>query len=298
MTENEGYVLLEEGLRIRYHTVGSGPNTVVIPGAASLSGDMVSLASRRRLIFYDQRGRGQSDSDPNVDNIWSIYEVDDYEAIRQHFGLEKMSLIGWSYNGAMSALYAADHPARVDRLVMMCPISPRSDAPYRDRDRTEQKAESRVDSAAAKRLREMQEEGLGTSDPEAYCREAMKVNLPRQMGRPECLAHMRSDPCAFPNEWPHNKAEHTRVHVPKESLVWDWRQRAASINAPTLIIHGEEDLIPLDSSLEWAKVLPHARLLSIPGSGHFPHLEAPDVFFPAVDKFLDGIWPEGSEEVV
>ena len=117
------------------------------------------------------------------------------------------------------------------------------------------------------------------------------------MGRPENLAQMRSDPCAFPNEWPHNKAEHTRIHVPEESMVWDWRQRVSSVKAPTLVIHGEEDLIPIESSQEWAGLIPQARLLIISGSGHFPHLEAPKIYFSAIEQFLNGEWPEHIKKV-
>lgn len=296
MKRIEGYVSLEEGLKLHYCSLGAGPETVLVPGKASLAGDLQILAVERRLIFYDQRGRGNSDFDPNGANIWSDYEVTDLEAIRNHFSLEKTSLIGWSYNGAMSALYAAAFPDRVDRLVMMCPLRPRSTAPYLDPDKINELANSRVDPEKLKKLREMEESGLNISDPMTYCREELKVNLPRQMSRPECLENMQSDPCIYQNEWPHNKDRHTRLHVPPESLAWDWRERVASVKAPTLVIHGGEDLTPIESSREWVKALPQARLLTIQGSGHFPHLEAPEVYFPAVRKFLDGEWPEGVEE--
>ena len=196
-----------------------------------------------------------------------------------------------------AALYAAAHPERVKRLVLMCAISPRSDAPYDDPEDVARKEGERIDPDGAKRLREMQQSGFATSDPEAYCREFQRVIVPRQMGRPEALARMRSDPCAFPNEWRHNIAKHTRTHVPPDSRHWDWRQRVSSVQAPALVIHGSKDLIPLESSREWAVVLPHARLLIIPGSGHFPHLEAPDVYFSAVERFLSGEWPEGATVV-
>jgi pimeloyl-ACP methyl ester carboxylesterase len=42
--------------------------------------------------------------------------------------------------------------------------------------------------------------------------------------------------------------------------------------------------------------LPDARLIVIEGSGHFPPLERPDVFFPAVNEFLSGDWPEPTPE--
>lgn len=278
-----------------YRSVGTGPDTVVIPAAAGLAADLEYLARGRRLIFYDQRGRGQSDVDLDESSIWFDYEVHDLEAIRQHFGFEHMSIIGWSYMGGISALYAATYPMHVDRLVLMCAIPPRSDAPYDDPEDRAKKADERTDPEGAKRLKEMQQQGLNTSDPETYCREYHRVFIPRQMGKPEALTRACSDPCAFSNEWPANLEEHHRIHVPPETWQWDWRQKMSSAQAVVLVIHGAEDLIPVDASREWSAALPEARLLIIPGSGHFPHLEAPDLYFSSVDQFLSGEWPEGAE---
>ena len=246
MKNSGGYILVDSELQLYYRSVGAGPDTVVIPAATWLAADLESLAQGRRLIFYDQRGRGQSDADANESHVWTDYEVRDLEAIRQHFGLEQMSILGWSYMGGISALYAAAHPGRVKRLVLMCAISPRSDAPYDDREAVAKKEGERIDPDGAKRLREMQQSGFDTSDPEAYCREFQKVIVPRQLGKPEALARMRSDPCAFPNEWRHNIAKHNRTHIPPDSRHWDWRQRVSSVQAPVLVIHGSEDLIPLE----------------------------------------------------
>lgn len=284
-------------MRLHYLSVGTGPDTVVIPSAAGLAADVEPLAKGRRLIFYDKRGRGQSDVDPDESHIWTDYEVHDLEAIRLHFGLEQMSIIGWSYMGGIAAIYASDHPARVDRLVLMCAISPRSEAPYNDPEAVAKKEGERIDPDSVKRLEEMKRAGLEAEDPVAYCHEHNRVYIPRQMGKPEALARMRSDPCVFPNEWPQNLSEHWQKHFPPESMSWDWRQRVSSVRAPTLVIHGMKDLIPLESSREWAITLPHARILIIPGAGHFPHLESPEGYFSAVERFLRGEWPEEAEEV-
>ena len=63
------------------------------------------------------------------------------------------------------------------------------------------------------------------------------------------------------------------------------------------MIHGLEDLIPVEGAREWATSILQARLLCIPGVGHLPHLEAPEVFFPAINRFLTGEWPEEAEIV-
>ena len=67
---------------------------------------------------------------------------------------------------------------------------------------------------------------------------------------------------------------------------WDWRAELARVRVPTLIIHGEEDAIPMDMVEEWATAMPRARLLRLPHTGHFPHAERPEVVFPAIEEFL------------
>lgn len=297
MQANEGYVLTDDQVRLHYHLFGDGPDTVVVPLACQLLEDLRPLARGRRLIFYDPRGRGQSDRDPDPEHIWTDYEVRDLETVRQHFGLDQMALLGWSYLGGIVALFAAQHPERVSRMVMMCPLSPRSPAPYDDPEAAQQKEQARIDPVAAADLRDKMNSGQHIEEPERFCREFQRVIVPRQMGRPEALARMRSDPCAYPNEWWHNLHQHHETHVPLETRSnYDWRDRMSQVGASALVVHGLEDLIPLGSSREWVDVLPHARLLATEGAGHFPHLEAPEVFFPSVKRFLDGEWPEEAEE--
>lgn len=286
MKDNEGYVLVEEGVRLYYRTVGTGPNTVVIANVWLLVADFESFAQDPRLIFYDSRGRGGSDAIVDESLVWTDDEIDDLEAVRQYFGLEKTSLIGWSYLGGVTALYAMKYPECVSRMVLMCSVSPRWPPPHDDFEELGRKGEARIDPEGVKRLEEMRQTGIELADPERYCREHNNVYLPRQMGRPEALTCMRSDPCVFPNEWPQNLEKHWQKHFPAESMQWVWRSMLSSLKAPTLVIHGTEDLITLESSREWVTVLPQANLLVIEGSGHFPHLEAPKVFFPAVGKFL------------
>ncbi len=294
LEENDGHVSTSDNVRLYYHLLGDGPATVVIPSACLLLEDLRPLAKDRRLIFYDPRGRGQSDRDPDPDHIWTDYEVRDLETVREHFGLEQMALLGWSYVGGIVALYAAKCPERVNRMVMMCPLSPRSPAPYDDPEAAQQKEQARIDPVAASRLREMMTSGKHMEDPEGFCREFQRVIVPRQLGRPEALGRMKSDPCAYPNEWWHNLHQHHEIHAPLETRSnYDWRDRMNQVTAPALVVHGTEDLIPVESSHEWVEILPDAHLLAIEGVGHYPHLEAPEVFFSSVQRFLNGDWPEG-----
>jgi len=73
---------------------------------------------------------------------------------------------------------------------------------------------------------------------------------------------------------------------------WNLVADLASLHVPTLVIHGSYAMIPVDSSVAWARALPDARLLVIEDSGHMTHIEKPDIFFPAVLQFLAGEWPK------
>ena len=68
---------------------------------------------------------------------------------------------------------------------------------------------------------------------------------------------------------------------------WDWRERARQLAMPTLLVHGADDPLPRGCAEELAATLRNARLVVIPGAGHYPHAERPDDFFPAVEAFLD-----------
>jgi pimeloyl-ACP methyl ester carboxylesterase len=102
MYPHEGFVPVADEVRLRYQIVGDGADTVIVPLASYTAADLTPLAQNRRLIFYDPRGRGGSDSDSNPAHNWNDYELADLETLRRHFNLESISLIGWSYLGALS----------------------------------------------------------------------------------------------------------------------------------------------------------------------------------------------------
>lgn len=292
MHNQEGNITIKPGLRLYYHAFGDNAETLLIPNACRLVNDLSQLAKECRIIFYDPRGRGQSDRDPDTTSLGQQYEVSDIETVRKHFGLETMALLGWSYLGGVAVRYAAQYPGRISRLILMSPISPRNPAPYDNPQASEQKEQSRIDSEELEKLKQRIASEEHLSDPQGFCRELVRVLTPGQMGKPAALQRMKSDPCRYPNEWWHNVREHNRLHFPPETRInYDWREQAAGVSAPALVIHGTEDLIPLESSKEWCSTLPNARLLSIEGVGHYPHLEAPEAFFPAIEQFLRGNWP-------
>jgi proline iminopeptidase len=72
---------------------------------------------------------------------------------------------------------------------------------------------------------------------------------------------------------------------------WDFRAGLAAVTAPTLILHGEADAIPMDLVEEWTAALPSAKLVKIPGASHFPYVEQPDLVWPVIEDFLRATRP-------
>ncbi len=70
---------------------------------------------------------------------------------------------------------------------------------------------------------------------------------------------------------------------------WDFTDSLGGLEAPLLVIHGAEDREGAEAQEAWARAVPHGRLLVLPG--HTPSADRPDLFFPAVEMFLDGEWP-------
>lgn len=81
----------------------------------------------------------------------------------------------------------------------------------------------------------------------------------------------------------------------RRSAKWDWRPTLSGLTAPALVIHGTEDVFPVERAREWVAALPNGRLLLLEGVGHFPYLEAPETFLEAAEDFIRGGWPTAAE---
>jgi pimeloyl-ACP methyl ester carboxylesterase len=129
--ELEATTVTPDGVRLWYRVVGDGPQTVVIPNALFHGTRLDGLADeRRRLVLYDPRGRGRSDS-VGAGQISLDHNLADVETIRQAVGADSIALIGWSGMGMELFVYALRHPGRVTRLVQLAPVAPRW-TPYSD----------------------------------------------------------------------------------------------------------------------------------------------------------------------
>ncbi|HET9024725.1 MAG TPA: alpha/beta fold hydrolase [Burkholderiaceae bacterium] len=293
----EGYVGSADGVRLYYRLVGDAADPVVVlhggPGFSMryLEDDLAPLAQERSVLFYDQRGTGRStlvDSAPALD---AVRFAEDLEAVRRHFGLEHLVLLGHSWGAGVAALYATRYPQRIARLIVVGGM-PLRRAEF---DRTFQRLDASRKTEARQRLQRRRDAWLSNPASVRACRRYYEAYFRPFFGRPEVLDASKADFCAGSPGALRNKIECVDRYTVASLGDWDWRPALRALAAPALIVHGTADVIPLGSAREWATALPNSGLLALDGVGHFPYVEVPELFFPAVGAFLAGRWPEGTD---
>jgi len=273
-----------DGVRLYGRIIGTGPDTVIISPSVYLARDLASLSVGRTLIFYDPRSRGGSHyiSDPR--RMGMEFEVSDIEAVRSHFGIHRFSLMGWSYLGAVVALYAAEYPEHVKSVVQIGPMAPRPETSSAEDQRGSPPTAGDLDYLAG-----LEQAGMPSADPVGYCREWARIQMIQpMMGHPEAASRTKMDPCIYWNEWPTQLFSTLARVVPlARGEEWDYTAEAARIQTPVLTIHGTNDPnAPVEGGRDWADLIPGAVLIEIDGTGHGPWLESPEEFFSAVVQFL------------
>ena len=252
--------------------------------SAYLAPNLDVLAGHYRLISYDQRGGGRSTVVTDPARLSRNHHVDDVEAVRRHFGLNKVVLLGHSWGAAPAAFYAKVHPDRVAAVILLDPIPARSD-PWINQFGAN--LGRWMDEATSKQVAALAAARRGATDPVAACRAYWAVFIRGYMADPHdkaVLGRMRGDVCDAPPEAIANTGVVSSAALGSNG--WDWREEFHGTDVPVLIVHGDKDPIPLASAGEWAKAFPRATLLPIAGAGHFPFVEQPQALLRAIQPFV------------
>jgi pimeloyl-ACP methyl ester carboxylesterase len=282
----EREAMTPDSVRLYYRVAGHGPETVIAPFALYHDSALDGLAAGgRRVVTYDPRGRGRSDS-VAAHKVSLGHLLLDLETIRGAVGADSVALIGWSGGGMEMFVYALRNPGRVIRLVQLAPVAPRF-VPYSDQ--MFQDREQRTDSAARAALRGRIAAGEFRSDPAAECRAQAAVTLPPLFADPS-RPPATPDVCRFPNEYSDRIGAYFGALF-RSIVNYDWRDSLAAVSIPRLVIHGARDNIPLAGNEEWVIGQPNARILVLNRSGHWPHYEQSAETIEAIATFLRGQWP-------
>jgi proline iminopeptidase len=240
------------------------------------------------------RNRGASGRVDDGAALNVMEDVRDLEAIRAHFDADRFTPIGFSYLGVMVALYAAEHPDRVERLVQIGP-APRDFNTEFPVNETAGEDTLPPEALAARDAARQARQVVGASQQD-LCRSERRFSEYVLVGNPANRGRLM-DPCRYENEWPGNLSRHFSFHFADIQTRSFPASMFASLDLPTLVIHGTLDRnAPYGAGREWARTLPNARLITVRGGAHAVWADDPSVI-DSIDSFLDGDWPDRAEAV-
>jgi pimeloyl-ACP methyl ester carboxylesterase len=239
------------GLRLYYEICGKGPPLLLLHGglqtiASSFAKQIPVFAETHRVIAVEQMGHGHT-ADADRELTYRGMAEDTAELLEQ-LKVTEVDVVGWSDGGIVGLILAAHHPKLVRRLVVSG-------------------ANIRPDGC--------------TADFLAHVR-ALK---PEEMKGFDRREYDRFSP---------DGAEHFPVIFRKMRDLWLTAPTAADIDdaqlaeiqAPTLVIAGDHDIIRPEHTLEICQHIPHAELCILPGTSHNTFERRPEWVNPMVLSFL------------
>jgi pimeloyl-ACP methyl ester carboxylesterase len=246
------------GIEIEYQDGGHGSPMLLGHGYSATGrmwdGQREALGDRYRVVSWDMRGHGQTESPSDPAQYSTPLVVADMRALLQHCGIERAVVGGLSLGGYVSLAFYLAHPEMV-RALVICDSGPG----YRN-------AEARAawNARAHERAAELEARGLDAL-----------AGRSREMR--EAMGHHRSA---------QGLAHAARGMLAQEgSAVIDG---LATIAVPTLIVCGDRDQPFLAPCEYMAKKIPGARLEIIADAGHSSNLDQPARFNRVLADFLAG----------
>ncbi|TQV98922.1 hypothetical protein V2A60_007381 [Cordyceps javanica] len=287
----QSIVTLSDGVNILVRLLGESedrtkPLLIVLHGGPGLSSHVEPensfgfLASRFRVLVYDARGSGVSDSKPPLtDERW----IADLEELRQWAGEEKFILAGGSYGGSLGIGYTLTHPEHVTALILRDTWANGFRGTLRVMDTIARSTEITTDRAQQLRL------WSGTLRDNADFEKSVADILPIYTAKRQGVVPGSGDR-AFENvktPYQYHFETHNAAFSYNEPRL-DVRSRLREIKVPTLVIVGRHDPVtPVEDAQEIHAGIDGSVLAIFENSGHSPPSEEPELFQKTLWDFLN-----------
>lgn len=267
-----------EGLRLRYVEWGAieAPAIVALHGLRSFAYTWepvaLPLADRFRFIALDQRGRGESDWDPQR-RYYAEHYVRDLEALVDHLGLARFVLLGHSMGGSNAFIYAGTHPERLAGLVIE-DMGPGASAGGAGAERIRRELLATpmrfADWDAAVAFWRGQRPNVPDAAIAARVQHSMKRTedgsvVWRHDAQGIAEARLAATPAQLADLWPH----------------------VESLRIPTLLLRGaRSDFLTAETAREMVRRSPSIRLVEVPQASHYVHDDNLAGFEAALHAYL------------
>jgi pimeloyl-ACP methyl ester carboxylesterase len=228
-----------------------------------------ALSARYRVIRFDLPGFGLTGTDPTGDYT-DARAMKILADLMDQLGIERASLIGNSLGGRIAWNFAALHPDRVTRLVLVSPDGFASPG-------------FEYDKAPETPL-------MMQALPYVAPRALLRANLAAAYAQPQALSETTltryRDMMLAPGVRPAIVARMGQM-ILREPI-----PTLSRIQAPTLLLWGEKDgMIPIANAADYLRALQHVTLVRLPDLGHVPFEEDPVTSLAPVELFLAGATP-------
>jgi len=271
------------GFRIHYEVHGQGPVLMALTNSWGLSLEALRvlyrpLEDRLTLVYFDPRGMGGSgpvreESDRGLAAVRA-----DFQALRAHLKLDKVSAIGWS-NGAINLIWLAhEHPETLSSAIFVHGMASLTAADHKE---VEAKHPELVKKYVAL-LAAVSKPGLPVAEQNARQRKMwLEDYFPMLCADPEKGKALVEEVFRDAQlSWPH------AAYANAEAPAFDARDKLAAIPVRSLVIAGAHDMLPPERVKVLADGIPGAKFEVFEKSGHFAPVEEPEAFRAAVFAFL------------
>jgi len=209
-------------------------------------------------------------------------QIADIERIRRILGRDRLIVMGHSFGGLIAALYAAEFPDRVRALVLVAP-APLIVMPTRGPD---------VFALVRAKLPEIRRPEYDHYRTEYFDFSALlgrdEASLSRYFGEFRGFYAAATGGSAVANDGDAGGFMTLGVYA-SLGRSHDWRPALQRVRAPTLVLHGADDLQPESDTRAVAATISGARVEVVAASGHFLPDDAPEAFAEAVRHFLEQV---------
>ena len=271
------------GVELYYTSAGTGTPIVLLSGGPGLTIEYMlpvvqSLPSGYRSIAFEQRGTGRSRSHPFDPAALTLHgAVDDLEALRVRLQQDRLTLLGHSWGGMLAMAYAAEHPDRVDRLILVGSGGPTLEFEQRFGDNIE----ARLRPEDVELRRHWLAAAKNGVDSAKASIETLRAIVPGYF-------FDRKAGLAFASEFKVGQLQpdvNERLFA-EMSRHYDSLDGLKNLKRPVLIIQGHQDPFGDKTAEDIHSLIAGSRLVYINRCGHFPWIEQPEAFRKAIADFL------------
>lgn len=273
----------EDGVNLYVYEFGKGDTVLVLHGGwgaehSYLTGAFLPLADSFHFVFYDQRGSLRSQCHDSLVSVAA--HIEDVERMRKALGISKLTIAGHSMGGFLAMSYLEKYPSNLKKLLLIS-SSPAEGTIADLGEKINEPTLKRWDRSIVKET--LRKNGLDTFKRKDYTPQQRWLwhritfaainlhNVERWEELKGTLFYSQGAGMA------------AILSSPEK---WNFIPAIVSSKIPVLILHGQDDYLPVQYHKNYLAKIPNAIFIEVENSGHCLWVDNPKIFNSSVSDFL------------